>query len=151
MSITDELRKWITEHYTGWLSKQKDGYAIADRIDTAIQERYFELPKDANDETIHIGDVMEWVPYDSTYPSVVREVMAVGKGVFFAWSDERAGYAQYEASAYRHRRKPTVRDVLFEFAKHWVDEEEITNIDHLDPSYVQLIDDFAARLQLRED
>ena len=33
MSITSELRDWVLNHYTGWLSKQAEGFAIADRID----------------------------------------------------------------------------------------------------------------------
>ena len=32
-SITDELRDWVANHYSGWSSKQADGFAIADRID----------------------------------------------------------------------------------------------------------------------
>ena len=38
MSITDELREWVTDHYSGWKSKQAEGIAIADRIDAEYQK-----------------------------------------------------------------------------------------------------------------
>lgn len=60
------------------------------------------LPKDADGEPIHIGDVMEWVRYKDDDPTIVRTVSGIGIGVFFAWSDEQGRYAQYEAHAYRH-------------------------------------------------
>lgn len=33
MSITNELRDWVSNHYSGWPSKQAEGFAIADRIE----------------------------------------------------------------------------------------------------------------------
>lgn len=38
MSITDELRDWASNHYSGWPSKQAEGFAIADRIDAEHQK-----------------------------------------------------------------------------------------------------------------
>ena len=38
MSITDELRDWVSNHYSGWPSKQAEGFAIADRIDAEHEE-----------------------------------------------------------------------------------------------------------------
>lgn len=116
------IEKWLTEHpqvmeHHGWVR----------------------LPKDADGDYIHIGDVMEWVPYDDTYPTVVRKVVAVGADVFFAWSDEKQGYAQYEACAYRHHHAPTVEDVLREFANEvYADaDNEIRDRDFLCAKYAK--------------
>mgnify|MGYP006874814270 CR=1 FL=1 len=71
--ITDELRAWVTDHYSGWPSKKAEGYAIADRIDAghraaleklavaADEDRdgWVELPKDADGVPWHVGDVNE--------------------------------------------------------------------------------------------
>ena len=109
-----------------------------------IQERgYIELPKDADGEPIHIGDTVEWVPYDNTYPSVVREVDAVGNGVFFAWDKANGRFARYEAYAYRHHKQPTVEGVLMEF----VDE---FNRDDTELCDEEIIERFAAKLRLAE-
>ena len=163
MSITDELREWVTDRFfmaNGW----QEIHDIADRIDAehkkamsragqlladAEKDRDYnyanwqdckqkvlqgnitfgelnaeiehlmdelshriELPKDADGEYIHVGDVMELVSYDEDYRPVIRTVNAVGEQVFFAWSKENGRYAQYEACAYRHYHAPTVEDVL---------------------------------------
>ena len=36
--ITDELRDWVSNNYSGWPSKQTEGFAIADRIDAEYEE-----------------------------------------------------------------------------------------------------------------
>ena len=135
MSITDELRHNIEGAEQLYGCECKHLLAIADRIDaeheSACAEAYgngvmsvpialdenawVELPKDADGECIHVGDVMELVSYDEDYRPVIRPVDAVGEQVFFAWSDEQGRYAQYEAHAYRHHHAPTVEDVLREF------------------------------------
>lgn len=130
VSITDELREWYRDRIfmaNGWAEID----TIADRIDAAHRaaleklaaqvdesdDGWVRLPVDADGVPIHVGDVMEWVTYDDTYESVIRTVDGVGTDVFFAWSNDRAGHAQYEAQAYRHHHKPTVEDVLREFAR----------------------------------
>ena len=153
MSITDELRKEAQGHlwYLYTSEQAKHLLAIADRIDAehhaairrwqqeidALRDELreavrlsedkasdmVELPKDADGEYIHIGDTVEWVPYDNTYPSVVREVDAVGNGVFFAWDKANGRFAQYEAYAYRHHKQPTVEGVLMEFGIDWEHED----------------------------
>ena len=109
--------------------------AEIERLKDELAHR-IEPPKDADGEPIHIGDVMEWVPYDSSYPSVIRKVVAVGVCVFFAWSDEKQGYAQYEALAYRHHPAPTVEDVLWEMADRcYADEDEPRDRDAIVAEY----------------
>lgn len=45
--------------------------------------------------------------------------------------------------------KPTVEDVLFEFAQFWSDEE-LTDIEHLQPHAAQTIAEYAAKLRLAD-
>lgn len=168
MSITDELRDFMAgaDGYELWCPRHKKELdEIADKID----EKYYStvadardmgvnavlkdpesfglmaLPKDADGEFIHVGDIIEWLcGIDSPF-----EVVGIGaNGTLYYILD---GSCEWTNARGKRHYNPSVRDVLFEFAKRWDDEEELTCIDHLDPSYVQLIDEFAARLQLRED
>ena len=116
--------------------------AEIERLKDELAHR-IELLRDADGEPIHIGDVMEWVPYDDTYRPVIRTVSGVGDDVFFAWSDEKCNYAQYDAQAYRHHKQPTVEDVLREF----VDE---FNRDDTELCDEEIIERFAAKLRLAE-
>jgi len=166
MSITDELRKWWVRKFPV-MDKElhKDFTAIADRIDaeheSACGEAYgngvmsvpiamdesawVELPKDADGEYIHVGDVMEWVRYEGSDQTIVRKVSGVGDGVFFAWSDEQGRYAQYEAHAYRHHRAPTVEGVLTEMVAKVIERGELTN------GAAQTIAEYAGKLRLAKE
>jgi len=46
--------------------------------------------------------------------------------------------------------KPTVEDVLLEFARFWSDEE-LTDIEHLQPHAAQTIAEYAGKLRLADD
>ena len=161
MSITDELRKEARGFglYVYAAPQAERLTAIADRIDaeheSACGEAYgngvmsvpialdesawVELPKDADNVPVSIGDRMEWVRYEDDDPTIVRTVSGIGNGVFFAWSDEQGRYAQYEAHAYRHHRAPTVEDVLREFANEvYADaDNEIRDRDFLCAKYAK--------------
>lgn len=152
MSITDELRKAF-DSCTVMAGVKPDFECVyitkscallyLDELEDALNDGYMELPKDANGEFIHIGDVMEW-PDDKAF-----EVVGIGDGVLFYTENNES--ADWTGASTKRHYNPAVRDVLFEFAKRWDDEEELTDINHLDPSFVQMIDEFAAKLQLRED
>lgn len=61
MSITDELREFFdgADGYELWCPRHKrELMRIADNIDAALAD-YIPLPKDANGETIHIGDELD--------------------------------------------------------------------------------------------
>ena len=164
MSITDELREWFKDRIfmgNGWQELQ----SIADRIDAeheeAIQQALMDeggvpatdenmaehgwvrLPKDADGDYIHIGDVLEWVRYKDGDQTIVRTVSGIGNGVFFAWSDEQGRYAQYEAHAYRHHHAPTVEDVLMDLLGEWSDEGN-------DATPTELAEKYAKRLTLAD-
>jgi hypothetical protein len=63
MRITDELREWVTDHYSGWKSKQAEGIAIADRIDAEHEAKvsYWQGAsyKDGHDEGFASAD--DWL------------------------------------------------------------------------------------------
>lgn len=123
MSITDELREWVTHHYTGWESKRVEGYAIADRIDAEHQKAIRELnnladasvllPVDADGVPIHVGDVMEGEKIGGGFGEpfeVVGYIMSNG---------ELEPMDKYKSPRKRkyshHHHEPTVEDVLREF------------------------------------
>ena len=136
MSITDELRKWAARGLAGWkiLREEHDELtAIADRIDaeheSACAEAYgngvmsvpialdesawVELPKDADGEYIHVGDVLDG--YGKTIEVVE---MRYGRSGWVLISRDGNGYADCEA--FTHHHAPTVEDVLREFADEWL-------------------------------
>ena len=78
MSITDELRERIDAvcRVSGWDCKRLT--AIADRIDAALAERYVALPKDADGEYIHVGDMLvDWLSQGFA-PKKVKMLMLEG-------------------------------------------------------------------------
>ena len=169
MSITDELRgfaddwDWLDPKAGEYPRKLR---AIADRIDAEHQREckehyacgaehgigtsidasmiqthgYIELPKDADGEYIHVGDVMEW-PDGKTF-----EVVGIGDGtLFYVEGDDDALADWTGASTKRHHHAPTVEDVLREmlYKAHIYDEREMELLP-------DLIADYAKRLTLAE-
>lgn len=149
------------EHETAYDEGWDAGFASADdwcaqHEDAMAEHGWVRLPKDADGEVIHVGDVMEWVRYKDDDPTIVRTVSGIGNGVFFAWSDEQGRYAQYEAHAYRHHHAPTVEDVLRDMHAK-LDEVtalyvgEAIDSDERDSDEARIFAEYAAKLQLRED
>ena len=130
MSITDELREWFKDRlFMG------NGYAeltaIADRID-AEHERmlgdwdywestHVELPKDADGEYIHIGDVVtvDVLWGGRSKPLVVdRMELSHGKdGELWCIALDTDKECWNQPSLMHHHHAPTVEDVLREFAE----------------------------------
>ena len=149
MSITDELRKWASVEVPYKYGHQL--LAIADRIDaehesevscTADKWDYWEsthveLPRDADGEYIHVGDVMETENF-----GVVEVEGFIHKAIAFSVYDPQpARICTVPASQCRHHHEPTVEDVLCEM---------IDAID--DDRYGQdrIIAEYAAKLRLAE-
>ena len=164
MSITDELRKY-TEEQIKWLDMTKVHYskllAIADRIDAehdeAIQQAlmgeggvpatdenmaehgWIRLPKDADGEYIHIGDVMEVINSKQRAKACYMQMgpsgtWAVGLTKNCHW---------YDTESLRHYHAPTVEDVLMEFM------DVMLGTPSKDAA--ARIAEYAAKLQLKED
>ncbi len=130
MSITDELRKEARGfgRYV-YTAPQADCLtAIANRIDAeheaacaeaygngvmsvpiALDEsQWVKLPKDADGVPIRVGDVVEWCDSGDTLT-----VEGIGKDIVFYIDN---GGAEWTAARNKRHHKPTVEDVLREFA-----------------------------------
>ena len=104
--ISDEIRDWCD--FCGYIIDGGDIgklRSLADRMDRELVE----LPKDADGEYIHIGDVMEWCDSGETLT-----VEGIGSDVLFYIDGENAEWTA--ARNKRHHHEPTVEDVLREFA-----------------------------------
>ena len=171
MAITDELRLFAADPYTGWVptdKQQADLRAIADRIDaeheSACAEAYgngvmsvpialdesawVKLPVDADGVPIHIGDMVE----DASVREIIEQVMQIRYTL--ATSSKAptvltsiitdASQLPQKSSDYRHYRAPTVEDVLREFAEKITDSQ----IPNVHPTYEEAIAEYAAKLRL---
>ena len=149
MSITDELRAWAKEHLS-----RSSILAIADRIDAEHEkaeqdlidannqmeqlcECSIRLPVDADGEYIHVGDVLT----DGEYTFRVDELAVFGDG---SWSIRNEDGNAWAACDVTHHHTPTVEDVLREFALAVCKDDALT-------IRKDVVDEYAAKLQLRED
>ena len=158
MSITDELREWVTDHYSGWKSKQAEGIAIADRIDAEHQKAIRELnnladasvllPVDADGEIIHVGDMMEYGKARGHVIALMLSNYPKKWGGGLHWGIQLEGEQAPTALdlMFHHHHAPTVEDVLREFANEvYADaDNEIRDRDFLCAKY-------AKRLTLAEE
>ena len=133
MSITDELREWINGNTIIHVTELR---AIADRIDAEMVE----LPKDADGAPIRVGDVLT----DGEYTFVVDELATFGDG---SWSIRNEDGDAWKARDVTHHHKPTVEDVLREFAEKITDSQ----IPNVHPTYEEAIAEYAAKLRLAGD
>lgn len=157
MAITDELREWF-DRYT----MRKDVYdeltAIADRIDAEHEKAiasvmndalyhandkdmadlgWVRLPKDADGEYVHIGDVMVYAD-GNTCP--MKAVALVPPAVFLTEDGPRY------ADMCRHK-PPTVEDLLRQFLGEC---EHASMLGYTDMPQ-DIFDTYTAKLQLRDD
>ena len=155
-SITKELREWAHEHlYKSGI--RSDLLAIADRID-AEHERavmsamndalyhandesmaelgWVRLPKDAEGVSIRVGD---WITgrWDAK-----AKVVAVTSDDVYWWEPDGCHWCH--AFEVRHYHKPTVEDVLREFALRVAGKDCIT-------ARPEVFEEFAAKLRLAGD
>lgn len=76
MSITEELRKFAWKECPSKFLERVIG--IADDIDAALAD-HIQLPKDADEVPIHVGDVVEWVD-EPDVSRVVSSIHLAGDG-----------------------------------------------------------------------
>ena len=159
MSITDELRAVAakTECANGRCEKLYRGDLdhIADRIDAEHESKvgctadewdywestHIELPKDAHDECIYVGDVMDG--YGKTIEVVE---LRIGRSGWVIVS--RDGNAYADTSAFAHHKPPTVEDVLTDFARLY---DSIGGRENEDELWDTLLAEYASKLQLRSE
>ena len=134
--ISDELRAAANMLFLSGSNGYNVLIGLADRIDAEMVE----LPKDADGEYIHIGDVMEWCDSGETLT-----VEGIGSDVLFYIDGENAEWTA--ARTKRHHHEPTVEDVLREFAEKVIDSQ----IPSVHPTYEEAITEYAAKLRLADD
>jgi hypothetical protein len=120
------IEKWLTEHpqameHHGWVR----------------------LPKDADGEYIHIGDVME----TERFGVVEVEGFIHNAIAFNVYDPQPARICTVPAKQCNHHHAPTVEDVLREFAEKVIDSQ----IPTVHPTYEEAIAEYAARLRLADD
>ena len=120
--------------------------SIIDMTDDAMAEHgWVRLPKDADGEYIHIGDVMEW-PNGETF-----EVVGIGDGTLFYVEGDGDALADWTgASTKRHYHAPTVEDVVTDLCEH-VWETALLGGTWSDSPVESYIADFAKRLRLAKE
>ena len=135
-------------YYVNWQDcKQKvlQGNITFDELNARIESledelsHCIELPKDADGEYIHIGDVM-----DGTCPSgkhVNGTVNAIGDGVFWLSNVQFSLKPDYM----HHHNAPTVEDVLREFGDKYCDVSLGSDAES------ELFAEYAAKLRLAGD
>lgn len=176
MSITDELRKWAKEHLS-----RNSILAIADRIDIehkkavdiaftngrtegiadgcayydtehtecmlSEEHGWIRLPKDADGVPIHIGDELDGYGYPkggAYCKAILNEVMILAGPKDSSYRS----WLMWDSTEVRHHHEPTVEDVLDEFASAY---DRIGGEDEEHQKYLDLIAEYAAKLQLRGD
>jgi len=175
MSITDELRLFAADPYTGWVptdKQQANLRAIADRIDAECENAcaeaygngvesvelpdmtsYVKIPVDADGVPVRIGDVMEGKKVGGGFCEpfeVVGYIMSNGE---LEPMDEHK--CPRKRKRLRHHHKPTVEDVLRGVVtlchNTWNEDSAHRFYDIDDVMESGNIADFAAKLQLRGD
>lgn len=154
MGITDELRKWKGNIQTCLapevvLQLRCELNDIADRIDMEHQKAIRELnnladasvllPVDADGVPIHIGDRVE------DNERVVRIVITDGSWEPSVYIEKLPNVLhEYFCNEVSHYHKPTVDDVLREFAEKVIDSQ----VPNVHPTYEEAIAEYAKRLRL---
>ena len=162
------LSSWTAEHLTAiadhidaeheakvayWQeASYRDGYDegfasaddwLAQHEDAMAEHGWIRLPKDADGEVIHVGDVLTDDAEFRSEGEVVR-LMLEGEDWFVGF--DSAGWAELSIHEWHHHHAPTVEDVLREFANEvYADaDNEIRDRDFLCAKY-------AKRLTLAEE
>ena len=130
------------------------GFASADdwaaqHEDAMAEHGFVRLPKDADGEAIHVGDVMdEQLPFGGYAAPAPVDTMELSRGAGgYGWMvrlDSESG-AFINPKLLRHHHAPTVEDVLREFAERVCNSGHQWGLDAADT-----IAEYAARLRLAE-
>lgn len=144
------------EHESAYDAGYDAGFASADdwcaqHEDAMAEHGWVRLPKDADGEPIHMGDLVT-VPWkDKVYEvagfSCSKQLCS---GIRTIWIDvyspeKRRNMPLCGANSCRHYHAPTVEDVLDEFASAY---DRIGGEDEEHQKYLNLIAEYAAKLRL---
>ena len=134
MKSIDKLREYVLTAPSICSTTRAILVGYIDGIEREVEDMV-RLPVDADDEPIHVGDVMEWD--NGTF--TVHELKVTEDG-WTTW-DEQHGYTVHTDETHHHA--PTVEDVLEEFVARWM-ETHHDDIPALKAEY-------AAKLRLAGD
>jgi len=153
--ITDELRefarRWPCTDYI-----HKDMVAIADRIDAEHKKAVRELndyasdsvllPRDADGEVIHIGDMMEYGKARGRVIALMLSNYPKKWGGALHWGIQLEGEHAPTAldGFFHHYHEPTVEEVLDEMLQRFAE-------DSYEGGLTDFIASYATKLQLKED
>lgn len=112
-----------------------------------IDEHYQLLPKDADGEYIHVGDVLTDDAEFRSEGKVVR--LMLEDEDWFVGFDSGAGWAELSIHEWHHHYAPTVEDVLREFAERYLDYEGIPSAGRRGVGEA-LMDEYVSKLRLAE-
>jgi len=130
-------------------SPRQDALSLIDLLtdDDPSADEYTKLPRDENGEVIHIGDEMERGTKRGRVVALMLSNYPQKWGGGIHWGVQLEGEQAPTAldSFFHHYHKPTVEDVLREFA---IACEDTGNAG---PEVQRLASEYAKRLQLKED
>jgi len=170
-TITGELRLFLADPYREWMPQEKKEQELKDALDAidavhANLERenaslkaeldrvlgeqddrdgWVELPKDADGEYIHFGDVLDQFGTPMTVFAMSDPDPDQGDCMLELITDGISDGTWVRARKMRHHYAPTVEDVLREMADRcYADEDEPRDRD-------AIVAEFAAKLRLAGD
>lgn len=109
IKAVDKLRK-LPRHGTNGFgavvtANEETIDAIADEIEAEIEERYMELPVDADGVPVCVGDELDYTdPFGNVFRCTVQPLLA------------------HDSKCYRHVKPRTLEDVLFDFGEEFEGE-----------------------------
>ena len=118
---------------------------IAESIEREVKDRYIELPKDADGEYIHIGDMIigDMIKYGKVHRI---EIADDGDHKVYVAKKPDDSYLTWRLCRSVHHKPPTVEDVLRIFADHvYNDSMQFRQVSD------DTIAEYAAKLQLKEE
>ena len=136
-----------------------EGFASADdwlgqHEDAMAEHGWVKLPVSEDGDVLHIGELVdEKLPFGGYAAPAPIDTMELSRGASgYVWMVklDAENRALISPKLLRHHHEPTVEDVLLEFARFWSDEE-LTDIEHLQPHAAQTIAEYAAKLRLAGD
>ena len=109
-------------------------------------DTYMQLPRDVNGEVIHLYDALAGYGYPDG--GVVCKAIANGQMILVGRiTDTYREWLLWDAYKCHHYKKPTIEDVLREFAEKVTDSQ----IPGTHPTYEEAIAEYAKRMQLKEE
>ena len=136
----DEMCRYIIESKDVRTAKL---LSMLDDLEAELDEYYIELPKDADGVPIRVGDTLT---DDAEFKSEgkVKGLMLDAQEWLVTFG---SGWAEVSVHEWHHYHKPTVKDVLTEFAEKITDSQ----IPGTHPTYAEAIAEYATKFRLAED